>query len=76
MNWDALQNPQVLHSKAHCSNHTENLALCLAKTCFKTSMKLGLKLISVQHNLKFQKINSEHKQLNQLVTQTMFEALT
>jgi hypothetical protein len=47
MNWDALQNLQNLHSKAHYSNHTENLAFYLAKTC-KASIKHGLKLTSVQ----------------------------
>jgi hypothetical protein len=34
ISWDAFQNLQEFHSKAHCSNHTENLALCLAKRCF------------------------------------------
>jgi hypothetical protein len=36
MSWGAFQNCQNLHPKTRCWNHIENLALCLAKTCFQS----------------------------------------
>jgi hypothetical protein len=76
MSWDALQNLQDLHSKAHCSNHTEILHYIWQRHVLKASIKRGLKLTSAQENLRSQRIRNEHKQLKQLATQTMLEALT